>query len=598
MKWRVDVGSEGVEKALDDELKKVIGVGEFEYRGAMAVSGNMPMRMFNALVRLVDESGVIEKLTEWDGEERLSNVGRKALISFRAVLVVELMTVIWNKGVQYQEIADTYKYRLTAMQFAALGIKRERVSQKRWYHRHWRAKSRLLALIDPYHLTQKDKRLPLEEALQALANKDELREERLNDIVQALVDATVRLLPQRYRDAYSGDVALDSTRIRIQGRVHSRAFTLTRGGLAIDDPEVVAASRTLLPGGILTNADFTAGTYSRQSQERKGKVPEPAHELDFVTMMDTDGYDQHPAFARIITAMSIHRPSEITEGPRRAMQAHSRSFDKRGMCAADRAFNGLEAENFQLPLREDYWEMVFDYKKKQFGKQGWVPGTDIIVVDGALYVNRMPKRLVWGVRWYKLGKRDEDGNLLTWADVLEIIEERTAYQMVRHGSMEKNRRGAQRFTYPDPSTYRAFDPVTNKPIPEHKNKLRGTVRIKPDAAFLKHLQRHPWGTKEWDAAFHQRNQVESSNSDIKRSRFIDIEDPQKRSGKGVAFHGLASALMVFAHNIRVLIRALVTEHKPSKKSAPAAPPTEPPTWTLGGAELDAVEPPGEEDDAA
>lgn len=395
MKWRVKVGPEGIERALDDELEKVIGVGDFEYRRTMAVTGNMPMRMFNALVQLVDSSGVIEKLAEWDQEERKSKVGRKALISFRAVLIVELMTAIWNKGVQYQEIADTYLHRLTAMQFEALGVKRERVTHQRWFHRHWRAKSRLLKLIDPYHLTRKNKKLPLADAVRALGAKDAVREERLNWMIQALIDASVRMLPERYLDAYSGDVALDSTRIRVQGRVHSRAFTLARRGVPLDDPELLAASRTLLPGGILTNADFTAGTYNRQSQERPGKVPEPAHELDFVTMMDTDGYDEHPAFARLITAMSIHRPSEITEGPRLAMQAHSRTFEKRGICAADRAFNGSEATNFQLPLREDCWEMTFDYKKDQFGVQGWVPGTDVIVVDGAFYVNRMLERDVW-----------------------------------------------------------------------------------------------------------------------------------------------------------------------------------------------------------
>ena len=36
MKWEVKVGPEGVEKALDDELKRIVGVGHFEYQRAGA----------------------------------------------------------------------------------------------------------------------------------------------------------------------------------------------------------------------------------------------------------------------------------------------------------------------------------------------------------------------------------------------------------------------------------------------------------------------------------------------------------------------------------------------------------------------------------
>ncbi|MCR2800236.1 hypothetical protein QNO21_13980 [Microbacterium sp. zg-Y818] len=396
----------------------------------------------------------------------------------------------------------------------------------------------------------------------------------------------------------TGDVALDSTRIKVQGRVHSRAFTLARNGTPLDHPDVIAASRTLLPGGVLTNADFTAGTYTRRD-----KGNEPAHELDFVTMMDTNGYAEYPAFPRLITAMSIHGPGNITDGPRHAMQAHSRTFEQRGIAATDRAFNGSAPENFQLPLRTDNWEFAFDYKKTDFGHQGSVPGKDIIVVDGAFYVAFMPQELIWATHWYKNGTPHPDtGELYSWADIQRIIKERRAYQLKRHGSLQSEKKnGAQRFTYPDAHSYRAFDPATNKPLPPGRNKLRGSVLIRPEASFVKHLQRHPWGTAEWAAAYAQRNQVESVNADIKRSRFTDIENPQKRTGRGVAFHGLASALMAIAHNIRVLVRTLVGEHAPrSKPLKPAAAlsPNEPPTWTLGGADLDTGDPPGIPSEAA
>lgn len=203
MKWEVTVGPEGIEKTLDDELMKVVGVGHFEYRRAMANSGNMPMAMFNEIVRQVDRSGVVEKLERWDREARKSKAGRKALISFRAVLIVELITAMWNKGVQYQEIANTLTHRLTRRQFDALGIKWERVPENTWLHRHWRAKKRLLHLIDPYHHAPLNKRMTLADSAKALAAKDSEREDRLRWVLQALVDASVAPLPQRYRDAFT-----------------------------------------------------------------------------------------------------------------------------------------------------------------------------------------------------------------------------------------------------------------------------------------------------------------------------------------------------------------------------------------------------------
>lgn len=121
-------------------------------------------------------------------------------------------------------------------------------------------------------------------------------------------------------------------------------------------------------------------------------------------MMDTNGYDEHPAFARLITGIAIHGPSKINDGPRHAMQAHSATFEQRGIAAADRAFNGLDPEDLQLPLRADYWEFAFDYKKTEFGLQGRVPGKDIIIVDGAYYVGYMPRRLIEAVYHYKMGK--------------------------------------------------------------------------------------------------------------------------------------------------------------------------------------------------
>jgi len=554
---------------LDAELRDIVGVGNFQYKRAMAVSGPMPMAMFNNYVDLIDRSGVPQQLEKWAALERKKASGRKALISFRAVLVVELLCAVWSKGAQYAEFADTYAHRLSHDQFEALGIQWEDVDEMTWMHRHWRAKKRLSKLVDPYHLTQKRRRLTLPEQVIADAARDEQRADRLRWMRQALVDASVAKLPQRYRDRYTGDVAVDSTEVPILGRVHSRATTLVRNGLPLTDPKVLEARKSLSAGGLLTNVDYAAGTYDRSHREDSmDEPPRPAYEMDIVTMMDTKGYDHHPAFARIITGIGFHRPGVITDEPREAMHQHSRSFEQRGIAAADRAFNGLSSENFSQACRVDGWEFAFDYGKRQFGVQATVPGLPVVVVDGTLYVEYMPRELKYMTRWYHRGElNDVTGLPVTWTDVERAIEGRRAYAMKRHGdiSNKPHNRGDQRFTYPDPKTYMAYDSATGKRILPSKNRLRGSVTIHPYPEVVRHLQRHPWGTTEWKAVYGQRNQVESVNQSIKHTRFTDLKSAAKRPGRGETYHSIATALMAVAYNIRVLVRAICEECAPAEK---------------------------------
>ena len=557
---------------LDAELRDIVGVGNFEYQRAMAVTGPMPMAMFNNYVNIIDKSGVPQQLEEWAALERKKKSGRKALISFRAVLVIELISAVWSKGAQYTEFAETYAHRLTVAQFEALGIEWEDVDGNRWLHRHWRAKNRLTKLVDPYYRTQKRRRLSIAEQAIADAARDEQRADRLRWMRQSLLDASVCKLPQRYRERYSGDVAIDSTEVPILGQAHSRATTLVRNGLPLDHPDVREASKSLRSGGLLTNVDFSAGTYDRSHREDKGnEPPRPAFEMDIVTMMDTKGYDHHPAFARIITGIGFHRPGNITDEPREAMFQHSRSFEQRGIAAADRAFNGMMSENFSQACRVDGFEFAYDYGKKQFGIQATVPGLPIIVVDGALYVEYMPAELKYMTMWFhdkKYKKVNQVTGLpVTWADVERTIDARKPYAMKRHGdiSNKEHNRGDQRFTYPDPRTYRAFDPATNKPMRPSKNTLRGSVTIHPYPEVVRHLQRYPWGTAEWKAVYGQRNQVESVNKSIKHTRFTDLESAAKRPGRGEAYHSIATALMAVAYNIRVLVRAIREECTPAEK---------------------------------
>jgi hypothetical protein len=165
----------------------------------------------------------------------------------------------------------------------------------------------------------------------------------------------------------------------------------------------------------------------------------------------------------------------------------------------------------------------------------------------------------WSHRLWRANKR-----LTTLVDPYYLTQKRRRITLAEQviATNERNR-GDQRFTYPDPRTYMAYDTATGRRIPPSKNTLRGSVTIHPYPEVARHLQRHAWGTAEWRKASGQRNQVESVNKGIKHTRFTDLESEAKRPGRGEAYQSIATAVMAVAHNVRVLVSALVQECTPA-----------------------------------
>ncbi|GAA3663334.1 hypothetical protein [Microbacterium marinilacus] len=544
---------------IDGFMRDLLGVSDDDYERSLSTRTQLPMAMFNSLLALIDRSGVVEQIASWENDTRKSAAGRKPLIPARAVLMLDLLSWLWGHGAHFEELARTLAYRLSPEQFVALGIRRDNAAPGVWYDRAWRAKHRLTRLLDPYHATQKRKRLSSDEFAEAQAAYDKERDTRLYTIAQALVRASVGMMPARYHERYRHDVALDSTLVEILGRAETNPRS-----------------------GARRNVDFTAGTYNHAHRDdTSSERPKPGFELDTVTMVDAkrqidlDAGRKPAFFPQLITGIAFHRPGMITRGPLKAMQQHSRTFRKAGVCIADRAFNNLQPDSFQLPIRRLGWETVFDYRKNQVGHQASVEGKPIIMVDGQLYVHYMPERLRHITRWHANDEKDPStGRVPTSEERAAAITAREPYRLKPHGR-GADKDGYQRFTYPDPHSYMAFDPATGKHV--RRPSLTGSVTIPPQADIVKHLQRHPWGSEAWVKTYGQRNHVESSNKHLKDGRFTDLGDPKKRAGRGYAFQFLASSMAVVASNIRRIVTALRREareattpktRKPRRQLAP------------------------------
>lgn len=249
------------------------------------------------------------------------------------------------------------------------------------------------------------------------------------------------------------------------------------------------------------------------------------------------------------------------------MQQHSRNFTQRGIYAADRAFNNLKPERLQLPLRADRWEAAFDYRSDQLGHQTPLHGRPVIMVDGALYVHFMPENLRNFTRHHANSLPDpETGAPYTQERLAALMQSREPYRLKAHGRADAD--GYQRFTYPDPRRYMAYDPATGKRV--RNNTLTGSVTVPPQPDIVKHLQKYPWQSPDWHRVYGQRNQVESANKHLKDVRYTDLAQPKKRSARGYAFQFLTAALMCVSSNIRRLVTALREEFSPKRTPATRA----------------------------
>ena len=111
-------------------------------------SGPMSLAHVQLYGKLVDESGAAEALDAWFSSERKSNAGRKAHLSFRAVLILHLMHAA-DGNIRYQNIARTLSARMTPETRGYLGITLHDGNRNDWYQRYWRSLNRLLYQLLP-----------------------------------------------------------------------------------------------------------------------------------------------------------------------------------------------------------------------------------------------------------------------------------------------------------------------------------------------------------------------------------------------------------------------------------------------------------------
>lgn len=533
---------------LEKRMQATFGVSSPQQLQRERGHGRVSRAYLNTAIRIVDRSGVVEQLAIWRGASVKSAAGAKAVIPFRAVLVLFVLHVQLGLGVNFHQIASTLDIRFGAEELALLNISNRLSDQKDWYHRLWRASTRMMKLIDPFPAPRNRRLRPNEfaelrakEAAPHAKDESARNLERLDWLCERLLHETVRMLPADIWSKYKGNVSIDATLIPTTGAANPTDGAFRRG-----------------------NADPHSGRYMREGNHlgKGAKTDRAGYELE-VAVMAWNKPGENKLFPSLITAVGFHRPGEIRGAGARLMNSQKRLGCESGLIMADRAYNNAKPENFQIPIRKAGYQLVIDYKSNDLGLQSTYD--DIILVDGNWYVTTMPQQLIdvtkhYAAREDEIAKLSPEEKQAEKAAYEKLLAGRDAYRMKPKGTPDED--GYQRFLYPKPGTYFAYDRATGKPA--RKPKTPATITVKLDAGAsnkesanhrlaLKHVQKFAYGSEEHRAHYGMRNLVESANKTLKEKNFEDIANPSKRSGRGFAFNYLASTLAAVSANLRKIV---------------------------------------------
>lgn len=523
---------EAAAELFDSRMREATGYTLDQYERVRAV-GPTSLAHVQLYGRLVDESSAVEALEKWAAEDRKSKAGRKPHIPFRALLILHLMHTDAGSN-RYHDVAKTLFARLTPEAFTYLGITVTDGTQQEWYIRYWRSLNRILALTSPWDVPR-NTFLSATAYRRALETYSQERRDRMDELMNRLVHASVRRLPADIRATYRGNIAIDATLIRIAGRPNRRVTDLNNDRI---------------------NLDAMSGPYTRGGNHQgKGKRKDLAgwEAETVVTVPNAPG--QADSFPILTTGLTMHAPGKIKHGPLIAVKFHAQLFDERGYLMVDRAYNGLRAHRFQHPTRTMGFRNLYNFryrKNSRSGKQGAI--ADAILVDGSLYVKWMPEALINATIDYKARRIDED----TYNSRLAA---RTPYRLKEHGRPDDE--GRQRFTYPDVSKLMCFDPATGKVV--RPRLTANSITLHPDSpesmAIIKSIQALEFRSQKWTEWYGLRSHVEGNNQYMKDDAHANLGSAEKRRPRGYAFQALAVGAAAAVTNMRRIVTFLTDAAK-------------------------------------
>lgn len=412
----------------------------------------------------------------------------------------------------------------------------------------------ILSVADPSALP-KNRRLTADELRarsrpmapdQATAARD-----RLETLVNTLLEASVSVLTEAERAAFDGCTGLDATPVPLFSRGPSR-----RAGLCASDPD---------GGWYVREGDH------RDREDDKGKpLKKICWALEATIAVTARPPGALPATPNLAIGLAMTRPGEDPGGTgARVLTSVAARGHKTGPLGYDRAYTAALPGRFHLPARALGYSPVMDYRVDQLGIQANTGGATL--VEGTWYCPALPEPLITATA--RLRDHDIDRELYQ-----QQITARVPCRLKRKDGPDAD--GYQRLSCPALGTHprlmcplreaslspRDGRPKVLQPPEEPARICRQTAITIPPDAGARYRQDLPYGSPAWHARYATlRNTIEGLNGYAKDPARQALGQPGRRRVRGIAACSLFTALLLMAANIRKIRawRALTNSDKAS-----------------------------------
>jgi hypothetical protein len=502
---------------------------------------------------LIDRSGIAGQ-----AEAALATpTGRRRALPVRAVLTALLCLALDDRPLHLTEATRVLFHRISDASRALLGVTGTVTGRRGFLAAYRRVRycfHAIMSVAGPSPLP-KNRRLPYDKLAAATRKltpeQAKAARDRLEALVNSLLEASVSVLEDAERAAYDGSAGLDATPVPLFSRGPSR-----RSGLAASDPD---------GGWYVREGDH------RDREDHKGKTLRKiawALEATIATMARPPGAE--PECPNLATGLALARPGEDPGGTgARVLASIAARGHKTGWLGYDRAYTAAIPARFHLPARALGYSPVMDYRADQLGIQANTQGA--LLVEGTWYCPALPEPLITATT----GLRDKTISRETYA---AQIAARGSYQLKHKDGPDTD--GYQRLSCPaagdhprlmcplresslTPRDGRAkiFDPPRDPP----KICRQTAITIPPDTG-ARYRQDLPYGTPAWHARYATlRNTIEGLNGYAKDPAHEALAQAARRRVRGIAAQSVFAALLLMAANIRKIraCRALAAERHAS-----------------------------------
>jgi hypothetical protein len=481
--------------------------------------------------------------------------GRRRALPVRAVLAALLLLAMDDRPLHLTRVTELLFRRLSPASRALLGVTGTATSQRAFLAAYRRVRycfHLICSAADPSPLPKNRCLTPQE--LTAASREMTAREvkaarNRLEILINALIEASVSVLDGTERAAFDGATGLDATAVPLFSRGPSR-----RTGLCASDPD---------GGWYVREGDH------RDTEDHTGKRRTRiawALEATIATMARTPG--PAPGHPNLALGLALTRPGEDPGGTgARVLASVTARGHKPGPLGADRAYTAARPESFHLPVRALGYSPVMDYRIDQLGIQASSGGA--LLVEGTWYCPALPGPLIEATTGYRSAAITKD----LYAG---RIAARSPYRLKPKDGPDRD--GYQRLSCPATGSHPALicplreasltprdgrAKILDAPADPPRVCRQTAITIAPDVG-ARHRQDLPFASPAWqDSYATMRNTIEGLNGYVKDPAREALAQPARRRVRGIAACALFTALLLLAANLRKIRawRTLTTQQR-------------------------------------